>query len=226
MDTSGSSAVAAVLLWVVAGLAGVAAQRLPVRTRRPAVALALCLVVAVPSVLGLLVPAVYEAAFRDPALVRDGQWWRLATAIVVQDGGWPGLASNLALLGFVGFVAGRVRGPGWIWAVFVTCGVAFNAVALAWGPGAGNSAATLALAAAVVATALRQLRDVRSVVVAAATVAVAVALVTLRDGHGVAVLLGLAVGAVGAVGAVPTGLVGRAGAGSGPGGRAPGPAAR
>ncbi|MGE3284928.1 MAG: hypothetical protein AB7J32_02350 [Pseudonocardia sp.] len=196
MDTSGAGVVAGVLLWVVAGLAGAAALGLPVRTRRPAVALALCLVVAVPSILGLLVPAVYEAAYRDPAVVLDGQWWRLATAIVVQDGGRPGLASSLALLAFVGVVAGRVRGPGWVWAVFGICGIAFNAVALAWGPGAGNSGATLALAAAVVGTALVQLRNVRSVALTAATVAVGIALVVLRDGHGVAVLLGLVAGGV------------------------------
>ena len=51
-------------------------------------------------------------------------------------------------------------------------------------------------AAAVVGTALVQLRNVRSVALTAATVAVGIALVVLRDGHGVAVLLGLVAGGV------------------------------
>lgn len=226
MDTSGGSVAGAVLIWVVVGLAGAASQSLVVRTRRPAVALALCLVVAVPSVLGLLVPAVFAATLRDPAAVLDGQWWRLATAIVVQDGGWPGFVSNLALLAVVGIIAGRVRRPGWIWTVFLTCGVVFNAVALAWGPGAGNSAATLALAAAVAASALRQRRDVRTAAIAAATAVVAVVLLLLGDGHGVAVLLGLLAGAVLPPTGGPVGDGSTGSSGSTTGGRDGGRAAR
>ena len=60
-------------------------------------------VTAANSVLGLVVPAVLDALERTPDGLH-GQWWRLVTALFVQDGGVLGTVSNLAFLALLGLL--------------------------------------------------------------------------------------------------------------------------
>jgi len=115
-------------------------QRFPVVT---AVVLA---VTAVSSVLGLVFPGVLAALQRTPAGLH-GQWWRLGTALLVQDGGVVGTVSNLVFLLLLGAMAEQVAGPGRWLACYLGAGLAGELAGYAWQPtGAGNSVAVCGLA--------------------------------------------------------------------------------
>lgn len=92
-----------------------------------------------------LVPGLPAALERAPAGLH-GEWWRLVTALVVQDGGIFGTASNLFFLALVGTAAeqalSRTR-----WLVqYAGTGLAAELVGYAWQPiGAGNSIAICGL---------------------------------------------------------------------------------
>lgn len=200
MDTSGSGPSA--LLYVVLLAATASAARsvlgdLGRRLRRPPrAAVGLWLAVAVPSVVGLAVPAVYRALFRAPALVGDGQWWRLLTSAVVQDGGVAGAVFNLVALALVATFAVALRGAVRAVGLFVLGALAFDlaAVFLAPSPGAGNSGATFFLAASTVALVAARRRSGRALVAGTLVLALGVTLLLLRDAHGEAVVAGLVVG--------------------------------
>ncbi|MDN5858268.1 MAG: hypothetical protein L0H84_06560, partial [Pseudonocardia sp.] len=104
MDTSGDGVVNGLLYAVLLVAALALAPRLPRLPRRrdrpvPAAAVTLWLLVAVPSILGLVFPRVYTALYRDPALILEqGQWWRVVTSVGVQDGGLRGAVFNLVAL--------------------------------------------------------------------------------------------------------------------------------
>lgn len=138
-------------------------------------AVALWCLVAVPSLVQVAAaPALLEWGQRESSAIAGGQWWRLVTAIFLQDGGWAGTAFNLAILAVTLVLVGAVwRGlPAVL--VFLVGGVLANV--LTWlvldQTGAGNSMATLCL-------------------LAAATVV----LLAVGDQHGLALALGLAAGA-------------------------------
>jgi hypothetical protein len=84
------------------------------QTRMPSLgAVLLWLAVAVPSLLQIPFDAVLSQLQRDPERIRHhGQWWRIGTSGVVQDGGVAGTVFNLAVLAVVGAVAFRVWGRG------------------------------------------------------------------------------------------------------------------
>lgn len=50
----------------------------------------------------LIHPALLTLLERDAARIRQGEWWRLATALLVQDGGLAGGISNIAALLLIG----------------------------------------------------------------------------------------------------------------------------
>lgn len=57
----------------------------------------------------------WRAAGRvDGELIRDGQWWRLFTALTLHSG-MPHLAGNLVFGSFFGLLAGRLLGSGVAW---------------------------------------------------------------------------------------------------------------
>ena len=109
--------------------------------RRIPLTLAVFVVTAVPSLLQFAFPAVLTSLQRTPA-IRDGQVWRLVTSLVVQDGGWFGAISNLFFLLLVGSLA-ELTIRRWLWATcYLGCGLAAEAIAVAWQPtGGGNSIA-------------------------------------------------------------------------------------
>lgn len=91
------------------------------------------------------VPGLLAALERAPAGLH-GEWWRLVTALVVQDGGVFGAASNLFFLALVGAVAEQVLSRTWWVVQYVGTGLAAELVGYAWQPvGAGNSIAICGL---------------------------------------------------------------------------------
>lgn len=203
MSTSGQGT-AAFLAWVMLALClriGVTSPqwRSPTARRYRDVvwsAFGLWAVVAVPSLLQFAAPRLLHALRRDPDAIGSGQVWRLLTSVVVQDGGVGGTVFNLVILALVAVVAGRVWGVARSVAFFVVGVIVFNLIttfAFA-STGAGNSAATYTLACSLAGLALvaRSSRD--QVITGLLVLATGVAMLALRDAHGFAVLLGVALG--------------------------------
>ena len=86
---------------------------------------------------------------RTPADLH-GEPWRIATALLVQDGGVIGAVSNIAFLAMIGAAAEQVlSGPRWL-AQYVGVGLLCELIAYSWQPvGGGNSVAVCGLAGAV-----------------------------------------------------------------------------
>ena len=127
--------------------------------RKYPLTIAVFVVTAVPSLLQFAYPSVLTSLQRTPA-IRDGEVWRLVTSLLVQDGGWFGTISNLFFLLLVGSLAELVLRR-WLWATcYLGCGLAAEAIAVAWQPtGGGNSIAICGLAGALaVALLTRPLR--------------------------------------------------------------------
>jgi membrane associated rhomboid family serine protease len=150
--------------------------------------------VAIPSVVGLLEPAVLHALARNADQIADGELWRLLTSLVQQDGGLPGTIANLFALVIVGSVAEQLVGGLRTAVTFIGVGVLAQLPALAWQPvGAGNSVANFGLAGAIAAVVLVDVRQPRFATVAAVlTLLAGAGLTMLTDVHGPAVLLGAA----------------------------------
>jgi hypothetical protein len=205
MRTDGGGAVNGLLYLLVLACcvrsAGLVAADLSVREerRRRLGALALWLVVALPSLLQIAWPVLLERWERNPdAIQQSGQWWRVLTAGFVQDGGLPGTAFNLIALAIIAFLACRTWGVARTWAVFAVGVVAFNLVAtFAWRiQGAGNSAATDLLAASLVGFAATGARALPLLGLTAVTLVDGAVLIALGDGHGIPVVAGPVVGAL------------------------------
>jgi hypothetical protein len=83
---------------------------------------------------------------RTPAELH-GDWWRIATALVFQDGGVAGGVSNLVFLGLIGIAGEQVLSrPRWL-LHYLGVGLAVEVLAYSWQPtGAGNSIAVCGLA--------------------------------------------------------------------------------
>jgi rhomboid protease GluP len=163
---------------------------------RPTGTLMLAALVAAGLAAQLAAPWLLAAFGRDAAAIEaDGSWWRLLTALFLQDGGLAGGAFNLAALVFVGAAAERLWGTAVLLALYFGCGIAAGVVALGWQPtGAGNSIAILGLCGAILALGLRRGPDAPTTLLATAGLAGGIALAMLRDVHGAALLIGAVAG--------------------------------
>ena len=205
MSTSGAGIVSALAYTVMLVATLTTTKReldclaLPVTPRRMAAA-GLWLVVAVPSGIELMWPPIYDTLSRQPQLVREGQWWRLLTSVVVQDGGVAGTVFNLAVLAVVAVVATDLWGPASTTALFVVGAVQFNVLALYFSapPGGGNSGATFFLATSLVGLLLVRHRSARVWVTGAVVMLDGLLLLLLHDAHGAPILAGVVAGAAGA----------------------------
>jgi hypothetical protein len=215
MSSSGGGTVNAVLYVIVlacavrAGAVLLGGDIARVLRRPPVAAVALWLIVAIPSLLQFAFPGLLPALERDPDQIRQhGQWWRLFTSAVVQDGGIAGTVFNLVILAIVGVVALRAWGSVRGLIIFAVGVVGFNlATTFAWpSVGAGNSAATFTLAASVTGLAVVKVRERVVAVVGALTAGCGIFLLALRDAHGSAVIGGLVIGVL--AGAIsPPGII-------------------
>jgi hypothetical protein len=213
MTTSGGGLVNALLYAALLGLSLPLAFVIRPRAQRDADAvltrteaagaLAIWLVVAVPSLVQLAVPSLLPAMWRDPArIVGQAEAWRMLTSGVVQDGGVAGTAFNLVVLAIVAPLGVRVWGVGRAVAILVIVQLVFAiaATALVPVPGAGNSAATFGLAASIPGLAVVGSREPPVLARAGGAALVAIACLVIGDGHGIAMgtgfLLGMAMGVV------------------------------
>jgi membrane associated rhomboid family serine protease len=146
--------------------------------------------VAVPSIVQNWWPRLGTALRQDPTLVEtQHQYWRLATALCVQDS-LAGTVFNLVMLALVGLWSARCWGTLRTVILFVTFGTALNGVAaLSGATTAGNSGATFALAASVAGCRVFSATGTARLSAATAVGFGAVMLV-LGDYHGEAILLG------------------------------------
>jgi hypothetical protein len=202
VDTSGDGVANVILylvvlvLFVQVGIRLLRVSRLP--RRFPIVALATTVVIGVPSLLQFAWPTVARSLARNPGLtINHGQWWRVLTALLAQDGGLAGAVFNLVV------VAGVTLLGEWIWGrwrtivLFLLPSIILNLLAVwAWhASGGGSSFASDGLLMSLCGLALVTLRDRVALACSAAAVLIGVALIVfLDDAHGVAVLVGAALG--------------------------------
>ena len=188
------------VLWAAfaAGWLAIAASTLKRDPNSPPVrftwwALTLWLIVAVPSLLQLAMPQLLELGMRNADIVQHGQWWRLVTANVLQDGGLAGTLSNLSVLAVTLLIVGRVLPGRLAVPLFIVGGIGSMLLQLDH-PGAGNSMATLALLAGTAVIGI--LPRLISILGLAAVIVIGVVLTVLGNEHGPAILLGLVLGVI------------------------------
>lgn len=198
---SGSALAGALALWAVYGAGWLQGRQAGARIGRPVrptwCGLALWLAVAIPSLVQFAVPVLLSWGRRDGAAIGSGQVWRVVTSMFLQDGGIVGTAFNLVTLAVTVLVVGALV-RGWVMImVFLTGGALSNVVTVLTvaQAGAGNSMATIVLLVAVATWSVvpRQRADVVRAIV---LLALALLLVVLRNPHGIAVVIGLVLGAI------------------------------
>ena len=106
------------------------------------------------SVVALASPALMQLFIRDLSQVRQGQWWRTVTPVLVQSSGWGQLVFNLLGLAVVGTVLeGRLGRTSWAF-VYLVGGVGSIAVLSDWKPNATGGGSSDAIAALIGALAV------------------------------------------------------------------------
>ena len=77
--------------------------------RRPIATMSVLAVTTVVTVLQFPFPAVRLALWRDPDALAAGQWWRLVTALFVQNDAWWQILIVFAMIAGIGVIAERAR---------------------------------------------------------------------------------------------------------------------
>lgn len=156
--------------------------------------------IAVPSVIQVAwAPTLLTWGQRESSALAAGEWWRVVTAIGLQDGGWGGTAFNLTMLAVTLLLVGELWRPWATVLVLVIGGVAANLLtALLLGTtGAGNSMATLCLVAAAAVTVVWPRWPASEDLLPGALLIVAMLfLIVVGDEHGPAVKLGFLIGTI------------------------------
>jgi hypothetical protein len=200
VDTSGDGVTNVILYIVVLGLFFQVAFRLlgasTAPRRFPFVALTVTVLVGIPSLLQFAYPALGDALRRDPPLtLQDGQWWRVLTSVLAQDGGLLAAIFNLVVVAAVTVLGEWIWGRWRMLVLFVLPSIALNMLALAWNaPGGGSSFASDGLLMSICGLGLVVSRQVVVRICTIAALVIGVVLVALDDAHGVAMLLGAALG--------------------------------
>ena len=159
--------------------------------RLPCTTLLLLLIVGIPSILQFFFPGLLRLLQRDYARFVHGEWWRLVTSLVVQDGGVGGTVSNLVALALIGSVAERLWDGRKMLLIFLAGGILAQFIAFLWQPtGAGNSVGNFSLAAGVAVTALIGRSAQPAQILALLALVADGILLPLQDIHGAAALIG------------------------------------
>jgi len=173
-----------------------AARSAGAQWRWPRTTTGLALAVTVPTVGQFAAPALLGALQRDAKAIASGEWWRLATALLVQDGGVSGSLANITGLLLIGTVAELLVGGRRLAGIFFAGGLCTEVVALWWQPtGAGNSIANVSVAASLVAWCLIRRRTTAAIIPASTAIAAWAALLAMRDIHAAAAVFGGLMGA-------------------------------
>lgn len=203
MDTSGSTTASIIVALVVLGAFLASAPRMVRGSRRPLrfpwLAIVLVVVIGVPSIAQYLgAPAIGGALRREPELtLQHGEWWRVLTSLLAQDGGLVAAIYSLAVVAVVITFSTWFQGTWLTLAIFLFCSIVLNLLAIGWGAvGGGTSFASDGTMLSVLATGLVAARDRVVMIAAILAIAGGILLVVLADAHGVAILLGGAIGAV------------------------------
>jgi hypothetical protein len=203
VDTSGDSTTSVVVALVVLGAFLAAAPRMvrlsgrPIRL--PVLAIVLVPVIGVPSIAQYLgLPAIGDALRREPArTLHHGEWWRVLTALLAQDGGLIAAIFGLVVVAVAVTFSSWIQGSWLTLAIFLFCSIVLNLLAIGWGAvGGGTSFASDGTMLSVLALGLVQARNRIVMVAAILAIAGGILLVVVADAHGVAILLGAAIGAV------------------------------
>lgn len=198
MDTSGESTLSIILFLVVLVFGLQVAFRMPVRNHDfPVVALALTVIIGVPSLLQFVFPAIGDALSRQPSLELQGQWWRVLTAVLAQDGGLVGAIFNLAVVAVVTVLGERVWGRWRMLLLFLLPSIILNLLAVAWNAsGGGSSFASDGLLLSMCALGILTMRRVLILICGIVPLVAGIVLIASNDAHGVAIVLGVVLGVI------------------------------
>jgi membrane associated rhomboid family serine protease len=112
------------------------------------------LLTSVVTVAGLVWPEIRSALERNAHAIRDGEWWRLATSLLVHEKAGHFAFNSVALVIF-GLEAERLFGRRWFFVLYAVGGLAGELAGLAWKPlGAGSSVAVCGLIGGILAASL------------------------------------------------------------------------
>jgi hypothetical protein len=187
VDTSGSSTASIVVALVVLGAFIASAPRMvrlggrPLRV--PILAIVMVVVIGVPSIAQLT--------------LHRGEWWRVLTSLLAQDGGLFAAIFSLVVVAVAITFSTWIQGTWLTLAIFLFCSIVLNLLAIGWGAvGGGTSFASDGTMLSVLALGLVVSRNPIVMVAAVIAIAGGIVLVVLGDAHGVAILLGAVIGAV------------------------------
>ena len=133
---------------------------------------------------------------RDWGALKDGEWWRAVTPLLVQPYGWWQFFFNLMFLVVFLPIAGRLYGA-WVWAMFWVPGLVGQAANYAWmREGGGTSTAAFGLMGALLAYVLTRRAEgpKQSPYLALLGLVGALVMGGNRDGHGAGMLTGAVLG--------------------------------
>lgn len=158
---------------------------------RPLMTPCALLIIGIPSLVQLtMAPGLLQSLERNGFSGELAQPWRLVTSLLVQDGLWPGMLFNLAILAWMGLLAETLWKPRQWFVIALGSGVG----AQLWGylvqpVGAGNSVIAFGLAASILVNTWPSRKPVCRIAAVLGLSAAAV-LMFSKDIHGGAALLG------------------------------------
>ena len=171
------------------------------RFRFPTATVAVAAVTVVTSVVGNVDPDVLDLFGRDRSLLLQGEWWRLATPLFVQDGGWPGTLFNIGSLLVVGLCAETLHRHATFLVVYFVAGLTSEIVAYTLLPNqgfAGNSVAIMGAAGLCLVT-LCVIGGITTKIFGVVGVLSGVALLVTANLHGIGFAVGALAGVVAAL---------------------------
>jgi len=160
--------------------------------RFPRATILLLFVVGIPSVLQIFLPAILVLFQRDFIRFAHGEWWRLVTPLLVQDGGLAGTTFNLVSLLLIGVLAEQFWGSLPVLLIFFIGGILGEIAGFACQPlGAGNSVANFALAGSILVVCLLRQPNKLVLSITLLVLGVYILLVGYHDIHGFAAIAGM-----------------------------------
>lgn len=132
---------------------------------------------------------------RSPVGIRQNQWWRLITPLLVHPEGWQQIAFNFPAILVLGVLVERLFGS-WRWLVlYFVSGFIGELAGYAWKPvGAGASVAGAGLLGALAVWLVRENRSAQAVTGGAIIVVGGAILAAMRDIHGPPIVAGACIG--------------------------------